>query len=60
LKDKGLNPEQFEYYISSFRYGAPYHSGWSIGLERLTMMIVGADNIRETALFPRDRDRLKP
>lgn len=60
LKDKGLNPVNFEYYISAFRYGAPYHSGWSIGLERLTMMIVGADNIREAALFPRDRDRLQP
>ena len=60
LKDKGLNPKHFESYIAAFRYGAPYHSGWSIGLERLTMLICGLDNIREACLFPRDRDRLTP
>ena len=60
LKEKGLNPKDFESYIAAFRYGAPYHSGWSIGLERLTMLICGLDNIREACLFPRDRDRLTP
>ena len=60
LRDKELNPEAFEYYISAFRYGSPKHSGWSIGLERFTMVICGQHNIRETCLFPRDRDRLTP
>ena len=60
LKLKGLKPEHFKDYIDSFRYGAPFHSGWSIGLERLTMLICGFDNIREATLFPRDRDRLVP
>jgi aspartyl-tRNA synthetase len=60
LKVKGLNPEMFKDYINSFRYGAPPHAGWGIGLERLTMLVLGIKNIREAVLFPRDRDRLTP
>lgn len=60
LKAKGLKPKDFESYIDSFRYGAPPHAGWGIGLERLTMLILGLENIREAVLFPRDRDRLTP
>jgi len=60
LKAKGMNPKQFEAYIESFRYGAPPHAGWGIGVERLTMQILGLSNIREAVLFPRDRDRLTP
>ncbi|MFH1327158.1 MAG: aspartate--tRNA(Asn) ligase [archaeon] len=60
LKSKKLNPKDFKWYIDAFRYGAPYHSGWSIGLERLTQTILGIDNIREVTLFPRDRRRLTP
>lgn len=60
LKAKDLNPEQFKSYIDSFRYGAPPHAGWGMGVERLTMLILGLKNIREAVLFPRDRDRLTP
>jgi len=60
LKTKELNPKDFKSYIDSFRYGAPPHAGWGMGLERLTMQILGLKNIRETVLFPRDRDRLTP
>jgi nondiscriminating aspartyl-tRNA synthetase len=60
LKKKGLNPKNFKDYICSFGFGAPPHAGWSIGLERLTQLIVGEKNIREACLFPRDRDRLTP
>ncbi len=60
LKAKGLNPKNFESYINSFRYGSPPHSGWSIGLERLTQVICGLDNVKEATMFPRDRDRLTP
>ena len=60
LKFKGLNPDNFEYYIGAFRYGAPPHAGWSIGMERITMTVTGMDNIREACMFPRDRDRLVP
>ena len=60
LKAKGLNPDNFKSYVDAFRYGAPYHSGWSIGLERLTMKVTGRENIREATMFPRDRNRITP
>jgi len=60
LKIKGLNPKDFKSYIDSFRFGAPPHAGWGMGLERVTMLILGLNNIREAVLFPRDRDRLMP
>lgn len=60
IKHHGLDPRDFEFYIKTFRSGAPPHSGWSIGVERLTMKICSLNNIREAVLFPRDRNRLQP
>lgn len=60
LRDKGLKPESFDFYVNAFRYGMPPHAGWAIGLERLTMVFLGLGNIREATLFPRDRTRVNP
>lgn len=60
LKVKGLNPNDFKSYVDSFRYGAPPHAGWSIGLERITQVICKLDNVKEATMFPRDRDRITP
>ncbi len=60
MRSKGLNPENFEYYLRAFRYGMPPHAGWGLGLERLTMIVTGVKNIRECVIFPRDRTRLVP
>ena len=60
LKAKGLNPKDFKSYIDSFRFGAPPHAGWSIGIERFTHALLGLPNVREACLFPRDKDRLVP
>ncbi len=60
IKEKGLDPKDFEFYIDCFRYGSVEHAGWSIGLERITMVITGRKNIREATLFPRDRRRIFP
>ncbi len=60
LRKRGLKPENFDFYIEAFRYGAPPHAGWSIGLERLTMKVLNLNNIREAMLFPRDRTRVYP
>lgn len=57
---KGLNPDDFDFYIKAFEYGMPPHAGWGLGLERLTMILLDLQNIRETSLFPRDRTRIKP
>ena len=60
LKEKGLNPDSFEFHLQAFDYGMPPHAGWATGLERFTMMLTGKQNIREVTLFPRDRFRLTP
>ncbi|MGC8645461.1 MAG: aspartate--tRNA(Asn) ligase [Thermoplasmata archaeon] len=60
IKSKGLNPESFSFYVDAFRYGMPPHGGWAIGLERLTMVFLNLQNIREATLFPRDRTRVTP
>lgn len=60
LTSRGLDPNDFEFYVSAFRMGAPPHAGWAIGAERLAMKLCNRDNIRECALFPRDRSRITP
>lgn len=60
LKAKKMNPKNFKSYIDSFRFGAPPHAGWSIGIERFTQVLLKLPNVREGVLFPRDRDRLTP
>lgn len=60
FKAKGFNPDNFAFYIEPFRYGAPPHGGLGLGVERLTMQVLGIDNIREATLLPRDRERLTP
>ncbi len=59
LKQKGLNPENFESHLKNMM-SVPPHAGWGLGLDRLTMTLAGVNNIRECVLFPRDRKRLTP
>ncbi len=60
ITKKGLNPEDFSFYLDAFKFGSPPHAGFGIGLERLCMQILGIKNIREIMLYPRDRTRLCP
>lgn len=60
LEKMGLNPEDFTFYTDGFRYGAPPHAGWGLGVARLLMVLTGAGNVREVVLFPRDRSRVTP
>ena len=57
---RGMETEGMEQYLDAFRYGMPPHGGLGIGLERLTMQLLGEDNVREACLFPRDMNRLEP
>lgn len=59
-KEKGLNPQKLEWFIKHFHYGVPPHGGFSIGIERLTQVLLNLDNIREATLFPRDTERILP
>ncbi len=60
LESSGQEPEPIEGYLQAFKYGMPPHGGFAIGLERFVAQIVGASNVRETTLFPRDLNRLTP
>ncbi|HVR75225.1 MAG TPA: aspartate--tRNA(Asn) ligase [Planctomycetota bacterium] len=60
MRERGLNPDLYEGYLSIFKHGMPPHGGLAIGLERLTMQILGLSNVKEATLFPRDRRRLEP
>jgi len=61
LQSRGITDlAPFEGYLQAFRYGMPPHGGFAIGLERFVMQLIGAQNLRETTLFPRDLNRLTP
>ncbi len=60
MQKLGMNPELFDTYLLLHKYGAPPHGGLGIGLERLTMHLLGAKNVRETTMFPRDINRVTP
>ncbi|EOY29091.1 Class II aminoacyl-tRNA and biotin synthetases superfamily protein isoform 3 [Theobroma cacao] len=56
----GIDVNTISTYIDSFRYGAPPHGGFGVGLERVVMLFCGLGNIRKTSLFPRDPQRIAP
>jgi nondiscriminating aspartyl-tRNA synthetase len=60
IRNRGLGPEDFEFYLDAFKYGMPPHGGFAIGAERLTMLMLGLSNVREACMFPRDRTRVSP
>ena len=60
LAKRGMTEEGLETYLDTFKHGMPPHGGLGIGMERLTMQLLGEDNVRETTLFPRDLSRLTP
>lgn len=60
MEKLGMNPEEFATYLMLHKYGAPPHGGLGIGLERLTMHLLGAKNVREATMFPRDINRVSP
>jgi aspartyl-tRNA synthetase len=60
IAKKGLNPENFEFYLNPFRFGMPPHAGWGLGAERMVTTMLGLPNVREAVLFPRDRHRVVP
>lgn len=60
MREQGVEPENFEFYLDAFRYGVPPHGGYGLGIDRLVQQLAGLDNIKEAILFPRDPDRLEP
>lgn len=60
IEKRGMDTEGMEDYLNTFKHGMPPHGGLGIGLERMTMQLLGEENVREVSLFPRDLSRLVP
>ncbi len=60
IKEQGLNPEDYTWYLDLRKYGSVPHSGFGLGIERLVMWIAGLDHIRDAIPFPRFRGRIYP
>jgi nondiscriminating aspartyl-tRNA synthetase len=58
LKSRDMNPDNFEMYLQAFKFGMPPEGGFSFGLERMTMHMLGLANVRQASLFPRDMERV--
>ncbi|MEY3561796.1 MAG: aspartate--tRNA(Asn) ligase [Actinomycetota bacterium] len=58
--DKGLELEGLNFYLDFFRYGAPAHGGFGMGLTRVVMLLLDLPNIREASFLFRGPNRLQP
>lgn len=58
-KEKGLN-EDVKFYLDFFKHGCPPHGGFAIGVDRLTMLLLGIPSVKETQFLFRGPNRLNP
>lgn len=60
----GISEEEadrrFGFFLTPFRYGAPPHGGFAFGIDRLTAILAGEDNIREVIAFPKPQSGTDP
>src|SRR5215510_1402968 len=60
IKEQGLDPDAYRWYLDLRKYGTFVHSGFGLGLERTVAWITGLPHIREVIAFPRMMHRLRP
>ena len=58
-KEKGLDKD-VEFYLEFFKYGCPPHGGFGLGIDRLTMLVLGLPSVKESMLIFRGPNRLNP
>ena len=59
-REKGLDPEELDFYLDFFRYGVPPHGGFGMGLSRVLMLLLHLPNLREATFLFRGPTRLTP
>jgi aspartyl/asparaginyl-tRNA synthetase len=59
-KEKGLDPDELDFYLDFFRYGVPPHGGFGMGLSRVLMLLMHLPNLREATYLFRGPTRLRP
>ena len=60
IKKEGLPEEAFKWYLELRKYGSVPHSGFGMGVERVTSWICGNEHVREAIAFPRTIKRVYP
>jgi asparaginyl-tRNA synthetase len=60
IRQQGLDPESYRWYLELRKYGTFVHSGFGLGIERTVAWIAGIPHIREAIAFPRQIHRLYP
>lgn len=60
MKEKNLNPKDYDWYLDLRRYGSVPHGGFGLGVERTLTWICGLKHVRETIPFPRTMGRMYP
>lgn len=60
MKEQGLDPKGYDWYLDLRRYGSVPHSGFGMGIERMVRWICGLQHVRETIPFARMMDKIHP
>ena len=60
IKQTGLNPIDYGWYLDLRKYGSVEHGGFGMGIERLLRWFIGIEDIKDSVLFPRTMSRVSP